>query len=695
MLFIDDDDWLSMLLPEDASSDVLLYLSAVANGLVFAIILFAAFYGIGHQHRVESGGTRRRLLLTSLTATAWTLLPGVVGFVADWWIGGNGSVVGFSVLLAIVTGVLVAKSLVRPVQLRGRQQPLDRVEDESFLDRVQELAGRMQVATPVVRLLRSPSAEQVTLAYVGGIQAPCIVVTDGLLTRLDPEERDAIICHELAHLANRTLWWLMALAPLAAAGSVLAMACGVTTWMLVFPALMVGFHRLMMRPLELDCDLRAARAMGFPEITTALQKIHRLGLESMASKWLRTLIFATDEHPALSTRLAYVRSRATRAERGRLPDIVDDEWFVGWWSAGLWLAVVAVGCWLGRFDAWWAWGVSVVLLLAVPVTPPLLIKVATLGHAFHATSPSSRKRELWTTLVGVGLVGLFLVLWPLWMRFLEGLSAGEDWWMFVLVAVVGSCLLLGIMLGVLFRLQGDEVNTKLQVAWRQHEFARVIELLKRHSKRLMQDPNNRSLGALARAALGDQQRAIAEFEGLIADFPQRVDFRICLASLNIEVGAYEQALAVGQVLIRDFPDAKIGAAICSRALRRLGRLDEAQQQIEVALKELPDDGSVWAAAAGVAIDRGELERARDLLETANVKTPGTPQELVEAARLSIKTEPVPTALQKLRRAIAALEGNPLMLRQSEILSLRKELAKLKQSESPEVDSVESVTEVGE
>jgi Zn-dependent protease with chaperone function len=41
-------------------------------------------------------------------------------------------------------------------------------------------------------------------------------VTDGLISRLDDDERDAIVCHELGHVANGSLWFLMALMPLAA-----------------------------------------------------------------------------------------------------------------------------------------------------------------------------------------------------------------------------------------------------------------------------------------------------------------------------------------------------------------------------------------------------------------------------------------------------------------------------------------------
>jgi hypothetical protein len=51
-----------------------------------------------------------------------------------------------------------------------RRQPFP-VEDESFLDRVRELAARMHLPTPKVHLLRSLSADQQAMGYVVGLAA--------------------------------------------------------------------------------------------------------------------------------------------------------------------------------------------------------------------------------------------------------------------------------------------------------------------------------------------------------------------------------------------------------------------------------------------------------------------------------------------------------------------------------------------
>ncbi len=54
----------------------------------------------------------------------------------------------------------------------------------------------------------------------GTLPAPQLVVTDGILQRLSSAESDAIVAHELAHIANGSLWFLYGIFPA---------ACAVTT----------------------------------------------------------------------------------------------------------------------------------------------------------------------------------------------------------------------------------------------------------------------------------------------------------------------------------------------------------------------------------------------------------------------------------------------------------------------------------
>src|SRR5262249_51940689 len=151
------------------------------------------------------------------------------------------------------------------------KEKLPLVDDTPFLARVAELAGKMNVSNPVVRLWPSLTSSQQALACAGTIQAPQLVVTDGILRRLQPGQRDAIVAHELAHLANGSLWLLAAVVPVSCA---LAIASSfflpVAIALPLGFALLAGFRRFVSRPYEYDCDRRAARAIGFRETTAAL-----------------------------------------------------------------------------------------------------------------------------------------------------------------------------------------------------------------------------------------------------------------------------------------------------------------------------------------------------------------------------------------------------------------------------------------
>ena len=213
-----------------------------------------------------------------------------------------------------------------------------------MLGRIAWIAGRLGIAPPVTRLVRSPSALQKNNALIAGLAAPTMVLYDGILYRLTEEERDAIIAHELAHLANHTFWyWLVAGA-----------ACGVASvaasaFYPLFVALglglvlLTGAWLILSRRLELDCDRRAARAIGHRRAASALWKIHA---DQPFRGLIEFLIGAVGTHPSRDERLAAIRRDAPNDDR---PEV---EWdsrllrrrrLAAWGAAGLWLAVI-VAC---------------------------------------------------------------------------------------------------------------------------------------------------------------------------------------------------------------------------------------------------------------------------------------------------------------------------------------------------------------
>lgn len=118
--------------------------------------------------------------------------------------------------LASVAGLLRTMRAYRREGRVLRALPLSPIEDGPL----REEADRMGM-----RLFTLPSSRPA--AFCDGLLRPRVVVSTGLLERLEPEEQVAVVCHELAHarsrdplksllarIAARTFFWLPALSAL-------------------------------------------------------------------------------------------------------------------------------------------------------------------------------------------------------------------------------------------------------------------------------------------------------------------------------------------------------------------------------------------------------------------------------------------------------------------------------------------------
>ncbi|MDQ2052023.1 M48 family metalloprotease [Natronolimnohabitans sp. A-GB9] len=81
--------------------------------------------------------------------------------------------------------------------------------------RVRRLAAQANVPTPTVAVADQPDPNCLT---VGTRRSPTVVVTTGLLEELNDDELEAALAHEVAHLANRDLTVVSAVAAIVAIG---------------------------------------------------------------------------------------------------------------------------------------------------------------------------------------------------------------------------------------------------------------------------------------------------------------------------------------------------------------------------------------------------------------------------------------------------------------------------------------------
>lgn len=154
---------------------VALALVALANGALLGLTLYAVLDGV--LRLLEYPGP-----------------PPVVGAVA-------GALAGASILaVSLVREKALREGRYRAWASRWASHPLQ-ADLETCLARLTE-ASRLRVP-PALRILEE---EQPNAFAVGqGRDAAAIVVTDGLLRQLEPDERDAVLAHELAHVEREDI----------------------------------------------------------------------------------------------------------------------------------------------------------------------------------------------------------------------------------------------------------------------------------------------------------------------------------------------------------------------------------------------------------------------------------------------------------------------------------------------------------
>lgn len=105
-----------------------------------------------------------------------------------------------NVILLIYMGVSILKSTLIIMSL-NKAKKIEQKDNTFLWNTVESLSLVANIPMPSVYIIDSPNPN----AFATGItpEKSAVAVTTGLLERLNREEIEAVICHELAHIANR------------------------------------------------------------------------------------------------------------------------------------------------------------------------------------------------------------------------------------------------------------------------------------------------------------------------------------------------------------------------------------------------------------------------------------------------------------------------------------------------------------
>jgi len=565
------------------------------------------------------------------------------------------------VSIALPTGLTVFNVLVLRAQV-GRTRTahgvvdLPHIDDPELTARIRDLAHAQGIEPPPARLLTSAGSMQ-TIAAVFGLVAPVLLLADGILHRLDREERDAVLAHELAHLATRSTWLFVLVFP--AASALTAVAALVLPPPALIPfglVLLIGLRRIVGRPFEVICDLRAGATVGYAAMSTAVAKIHAVQL-AFEGRLVPRLFHGTSTHPSLTLRRAALRDRAPADEAAQI--VVDErertiEQRIAQGALGGWIAVLGASMLLADRGVVAAApsGAALVLLAGLH-----MVVARRAQRDIRVLKSGARRR--WTVLLPV-LAGLGVVVGFGGAGTL--LSTGAGGAVAVLLSFAGAAACAGWLVALLWRgVQLQQTRAALAHAFVAGDPRKAVEV----SGAVLRsgDPSLRNDLAMAHAALGEFDQAERILRDVITDangFPLP---RVNLGVLQLGRDPAD-ALALARGAAKLVPNAPAPAAVAARALRLLGRTEEAAAVLAPALTTHPRDGGLIAIASWLAADRGDRSQAEALLAQARELLPGHVFLTIGEALLAEDTD------EAITRAEEAAAASSMSFVDGELAALR-------------------------
>lgn len=493
-------------------------------------------------------------LIAASPAVAWTAfrIAAPLGIDPSLWL----------CIAASAVGIASTRSSVRAST--HVQPPVD---DEEVMSRIDAIAHSMEIAPPSTQVQRSHYGHLEMLASGGWLNAPTVVVSDGILYRAEPADRDATLAHELAHIANGTGWYYSAVAPLAGAIAVSLSAWIPATAAACFGiALATGARRFVSRQLELDCDRRGAKAVGFRSTAANLAKLDAV-YRLQNPNWLQLIVHATATHPSVVLRERALAAIAPQDDRPVL------SFSHSTYCCHRWAAIAAFATWVICLVTGFLFigipGVAHAIWLIVPVGL-IAISCASAQQHWARYRRLYQSRNTMQALIKGTLIVSAAICWIVF-----GLWSWPNHGAMNMIVFIAGCA--AVVVAVALRDRRKKIEQQFSTAMSGHDFQRVVELAASYPKQVRRSDLLRYTVACSADMIGDRQRAIRELEQLRQDRPHFKGGSLMLAHFYLDDGLPERA----QELAREVAD--IGAfTVIARACLRLGDLDEAERWIEQA-----------------------------------------------------------------------------------------------------------------
>ena len=506
-------------------------------------------------------------------------------------------------------------------------------------------SARREIGGPPVEGLVGPPIGMFLLAGASGLAQPFVFVTNSVVFCLEPEERRAILGHEVGHHTTGSLWLLAGLPALAPAVA-LWIDPGVSEIAIFALTIVLRFAFLcaVSRPIEYLCDALGARVTSREAMARGLSRIiayNPLDHTSRASRILHC--FWT--HPATERRLARLAQPARRGQL--LRDCVVPALTV--------VGIVAVASW---FPAYWSRG-TLVACLVVSVLFILAKKPNPWKALQKAPAPG---RGLFYGWVFVSLGSIF------------GLIVAVSFEQFLLLAVFILGLLLSALgLPLVAILRGRAVRLRQRAGVLLAETpTELLELQEARKLAFRKDPVLLHLVAMAKFRVGDRAGAVEDHEMLQRRWPAFLLPRATLAE-QIQRDDPRRVIELLSVVPPGNPTI---ARLVAESQLRLGDLGKAKESLQPAIDRAPLETSVLAARASIALAEGEVEEAHEILEeAAQLGAIGDAPLLIVSARVAVAMGEPELAEQGIDKAEAILDGRPLedMVVRPDLLEARAEL----------------------